>query len=265
MSLFKRVHCPRSAARPSGSTPSHSAPPSWRGYRQGAAAARTDSDPRRAFTSSRRERMPSLVNTLRRCHSAVRGLRKAARRSPGSTTYRRRAARSAAPAGSVRRAARRSVCAPSRPWPEALAGALGERFHADCGEHLVGRAKLVARVDPAVLATQPLPVEQMSPGELGTQPGAANRSIASRYRRSALSPSLIECPAARLDSQAPVGVAGRGGRHHALERTGRDSGSRSGPPLRSARSMPRGKTAAAVSRRPLVGPRRAPGRSGPAR
>src|SRR3954453_11114292 len=35
-----------------------------------------------------------------------------------------------------------------------------------------------------------------------------------------------ECPAARLDSPAPVGVAGRGGRYHALERTGRGLGPR---------------------------------------
>ena len=39
-------------------------------------AGGTDSDPRSACASSRREWMPSLVNTLRRCHSAVRGLRK---------------------------------------------------------------------------------------------------------------------------------------------------------------------------------------------
>src|SRR3954447_23501993 len=33
-----------------------------------------------------------------------------------------------------------------------LAGALGERLHADRGEHLVRRAQLVARVEPAILA-----------------------------------------------------------------------------------------------------------------
>ena len=33
-----------------------------------------------------------------------------------------------------------------------LAGALRERFHADRGQHLVGRPQLVARVDPATLA-----------------------------------------------------------------------------------------------------------------
>ena len=52
-----------------------------------------------------------------------------------------------------------------------LAGALGERLHADRRQHLVGRAQLVARVDPAVLAAQPLPVEQMSARELGPKRG----------------------------------------------------------------------------------------------
>src|SRR4051794_24170378 len=50
-----------------------------------------------------------------------------------------------------------------------LAGAVGERLHADRGHHLVRRAQLVARVDPAVLPAQPLPVEQMRAGELGTK------------------------------------------------------------------------------------------------
>ena len=147
-----------------------------------------------------------------------------------------------------------------------LRGALGERLHPDRGEHFVGGAELVARVDPAVLAAQPLPVEQMSPGELGTQPGPASLSIASRCRRSALSPSLKSARQRAWIPRPQSVLAGRGGRHHALERTGRDLGPpRSGPPLRPARSMPRGRRGAAVSPRPLVGPRRAPGRSGPAR
>src|SRR3954452_20525416 len=55
--------------------------------------------------------------------------------------------------------------------PKLLARALGERVHADRAQHLGGSAQLVARVDPAVLASQPLPVEQMSAGELGTKRG----------------------------------------------------------------------------------------------
>ena len=51
--------------------------------------------------------------------------------------------------------------------------ALGERFHPDREEQLVGRAQLLARVDTATLAAQPLAVEQMRTSELGTQPAAA--------------------------------------------------------------------------------------------
>ena len=53
------------------------------------------------------------------------------------------------------------------------AGALGERLHADRGEQVVGGAQLRARVDAAILAAQPLAVEQVRAGELGTQPRAA--------------------------------------------------------------------------------------------
>jgi len=45
---------------------------------------------------------------------------------------------------------------------ELAAGALGERFSAHRGEHLVRRAQLLARVDPAVFAAQPLPVSGSS-------------------------------------------------------------------------------------------------------
>ena len=51
------------------------------------------------------------------------------------------------------------------------AGALGKPLHADGAEHLVSRTKLVACVGPTSLAPQPLPVEQMRAGELGTEPG----------------------------------------------------------------------------------------------
>src|SRR4051812_34183056 len=104
--------------------------------------------------------------------------------------------------------------------------ALGEPLHPDRDEHFVGAAQLLARVDPAVLAAQPLSVEQMSPGELGTKPGPC-QSL-DRLAMQALGTLTLahECPAARLYSPAPVGGAGRGGRYHALERTGRDVGPR---------------------------------------
>src|SRR4051794_37664963 len=98
--------------------------------------------------------------------------------------------------------------------------ALGERLHPDRDEHFVSVAQLLARVDPAVLAAQPLAIEQMSAGELGTKPGPC-QSL-DRLAVQALGTLTLgqKRPAARLDSQAPVGVAGRGGRYHPLERTG---------------------------------------------
>src|SRR5215472_16082623 len=53
------------------------------------------------------------------------------------------------------------------------AGALGERLHPDPGEHVVGRTQLIARVDAAALAAQPLPVEQMRAGKFRADFGAA--------------------------------------------------------------------------------------------
>src|SRR5215210_9225028 len=85
--------------------------------------------------------------------------------------------------------------------------ALGESLHADRRELVVRSTELDPRVDPAVLAAQPLPVEQMSPGELRTQPGSAQPL--DRLAMQALGTLAVthECSAARLDSQAPVGVA----------------------------------------------------------
>src|SRR5215208_5495431 len=49
------------------------------------------------------------------------------------------------------------------------AGALGERLHADPLEQLVGGAQLRARIRAPALPAQPLAVEQMRAGELGTK------------------------------------------------------------------------------------------------
>ena len=48
------------------------------------------------------------------------------------------------------------------------ARALGERLHSNGGKHVVRRTKLLACVASSPLAPQPLPVEQMRAGELGT-------------------------------------------------------------------------------------------------
>src|SRR3954454_20192135 len=51
-------------------------------------------------------------------------------------------------------------------------GALGESLHPDRRELVVCRTKLGACVDPPIPAPQPLPVEQLSPGEVGAPPGS---------------------------------------------------------------------------------------------
>jgi hypothetical protein len=51
-------------------------------------------------------------------------------------------------------------------------------------------SQLLAGVGAAVLAAQPLAVQQVRAAQLGSQPGRPNRSIASRYKFSAVSPAL---------------------------------------------------------------------------
>src|SRR3954451_7262434 len=101
-------------------------------------------------------------------------------------------------------------------------GPLAESLRPDRRELVVGGTEFDTRVDPAVLAAQPLPVEQMSSGEVRTPPGPC-QSL-DRLLMQALGPLTLaqECPAARLDPPAPVGAGGRGGRHHLLEGAGRD-------------------------------------------
>jgi hypothetical protein len=53
------------------------------------------------------------------------------------------------------------------------ARALGEGVGADYGEQVVGGVQLVAGVEPPVLATEPLAVQQVGPGTLGPQRCAA--------------------------------------------------------------------------------------------
>src|SRR3954468_1942644 len=105
-----------------------------------------------------------------------------------------------------------------------VAGALGERLHADRGQHLVGRAQLFARVDTAVLAAQPLPVEQMSARELWTKRGPCQSLDRLAIQELGARTLAQECPTARLYPPPPVGVGGRGRGNHALERSGRHIG-----------------------------------------
>ena len=85
---------------------------------------------------------------------------------------------------------------------------LGERLHPDRRELVVGGAELDARVDAALLAAQPLPVNQMGAGQLRTQAGPAQPV-------DRLAVQVVRCggvaqqrPAARLDAQGLIGAAG---------------------------------------------------------
>ena len=118
--------------------------------------------------------MPSLVNTLRRCHSTVRALMNSCRADlgigapvsgqPGDVLLLR------GELGVRVDLASADLLAGGEQLP---AGAFGEGLGADRGEQVVGGAQLVAGVDPPVLAAQPLAVQQVGAGEVGPQRGAA--------------------------------------------------------------------------------------------
>ena len=89
---------------------------------------------------------------------------------------------------------------------------------------LVGRAQLLTRVDPAILAAQPLAVEQVRARELGAQPGAAQpldrlaiQALGARARRSAAPASAPRC-------QRPLGAGRSRRRRQPLERVARELG-----------------------------------------
>ena len=204
------------------------------------AAVGCESESGRAVASSRREWIPSLANTLRRCHSTVRGLRKS--RAPISGFE----SPSRASCAICRSCAVSSSRVSTRPLAHLLArrqqlapGALGERLHADRGELVVGGAELRARVDPPVLAAQPLAVEQVRAGELRAQPRAAQPL--DRLAVQALGALALAQQRARAgpDAERPVGAAtavasamrSRAPRARAPSR-------RSSSPPRAARSPP---------------------------
>jgi len=82
--------------------------------------------------------------------------------------------------------------------------ALGERSRAHSAEHLVGSAQLLARVDAAVLATQPLAVQQAAARELERR--AAARETLDRFAVERLVVAQ-QSPAARFDPERPFGAA----------------------------------------------------------
>ena len=136
--------------------------------------------------------MSSLVNTLRRCHSTVRGLMN----SCGADLGVRQSV--AGEPGDLRLLRREHVARLDRALAHRLAGgqelaagALGERLGADAAEHLVGGAQLLARVARAGsrdAATRRTPAGR---GRGGRRCGCARGARSPRGRaRSAAWPSL---------------------------------------------------------------------------
>src|SRR5271170_1360167 len=100
------------------------------------------------------------------------------------------------------------------------AGTLGERLHAGSSEHVMGDAELRARVGPAALAAQPLPVQQVRPSKLGTKARAVqpvDRLAIGVLRVLAVAEQR---PAACVYPQPPVGLADARRLGQPLERVG---------------------------------------------
>ena len=123
--------------------------------------------PASAPRSSLRELMSSLVNTLRRWYSTVRGLMNSLAPISGFVCL-SLASRAICASWGVRTSRvstvrlRRGLAG----GQQLAAGALGERLGADPAEAVVGGSKLLARVDAPVLAAQPFAVEELGAGEV---------------------------------------------------------------------------------------------------
>jgi hypothetical protein len=98
------------------------------------------------------------------------------------------------------------------------AGALGERLYPDREEQVVGDAELLAGVDASALAAQPLPVQQMRPNELRTQPRTAKPIDCFVIQLFGGRAVAQQRPAARLDAERDVRAAGLGRLGQPLER-----------------------------------------------
>jgi len=94
---------------------------------------------------------------------------------------------------------------------------VGEPVGAHGDEHVVGGVQVGPGVDAAVLATQPLPVEQMGAGQLGTQLGAAE--AVDRFAIQVLGGRPPDQrTAARFHTEAEVRPAGVGELGQAVDR-----------------------------------------------
>ena len=116
--------------------------------------------------------MPSFANTFRRCHSTVRALMKSC--APISGFVRpSRASRAICSSCGVS-AVRVSGLRLRTFSPVATSSRRARSANASmpiASAQVVRRAQLLARVEAATLAAQPLAVHQMRSGELRTQPG----------------------------------------------------------------------------------------------
>ncbi len=159
--------------------------------------------------SSWREWMLSLVNTLRRCHSTVRGLRKS--RAPISgfdSPSRARCAICRSWAVSSSRVSAVRLRHSFSRGDQLGSSALGESLHADRRAQVVCDAKARACVHAATLATQPFPVEQVGPGQVGPQPCAAQPLDRLAIQRLGRRARGHQCPRSGVDTERPVALAG---------------------------------------------------------
>ena len=116
----------------------------------------------------------ACANTLRRCHSTVRGLRNSRAPISGLDSPSRASCaiwRSCAVSSSRVSTVRLRTFSPVA--SSSLRARSAKASMPIVANMVVRGAQLRARVDAAILAAQPLAVEQVGAGELGTQPGAA--------------------------------------------------------------------------------------------
>ena len=169
--------------------------------------------------------MPSFVNTLRRCHSTVRGLRNSSAPISGfvrpSPASRAMAASWAVSVGERRGGALAHRLAGGQQLP---AGALGEPIGSHRGQHLVGGPELLACVQTALLAAQPFAVEQVRAGQFRPDPGAAEPPDRLPVQPVGQLAAVQQRPRAGLDAERPVGAGGAGVRHQTRQRLGRAFG-----------------------------------------
>ena len=199
--------------------------------------------------------MPSLVNTLRRCHSTVRGLMYSCAPISGFVRPSRASRAICASCGGELVARLDRALAHGLTRGEQLdARTLGEAFGAHRGEHLVRGAQLLARVHPALLAAQPLSVDAGGRGRARRGCGCARAARSprgrARRRRRPRSGAPVTVPGPRAPSRCRSPACTRSG-----DRARRVSRPpyRCGHPPRSAPPGPTRRSRRRRARRPARG------------